>query len=162
MIFVHCTARRAHVGQPGTSKQDLIHKKIVLKGEESNAESAEIKRVRCSKCLQEVGRGIFHPCSSVSKKRNLVDLVSEQEGHAPEQIVAAVMKKIATEKDIQPEEDILLQQIDSGYKLTLKFAAKSNTNYKKKNTDIKATTVANVKKTLNLSKRDTEKFCRSL
>ena len=140
-----CTARRAHVGQPGTSKQDLVHKKIVPKGEESNAESAEIKRVRCSKCLQEVGRGISHPCSSVSKKRNLVDLVSEQEGHAPEQIVAAVMKKIATEKDIQPEEDISLQQIDGCNKLTLKFAAKSNTNYKKTNTDIKAATVANVK-----------------
>ena len=44
----------------------------------------------------------------------------------------------------------------------MKFAAKSNSNYKKKNTDIKATTVANVKKSLNLSERDTEKFCRIL
>ena len=42
-----CTARRAHVGQPGTSKQDLVHKKIVPKGEESNEESAEIKGTRC-------------------------------------------------------------------------------------------------------------------
>ena len=82
--------------------------KILPKGEESNAKSAEIKRVRCSKCLQEVGRGIFHPCSSLSKRRNLVDLVSKQEGHAPEQIVAAVMKKIATEKNIPPEGDIVL------------------------------------------------------
>ena len=45
------------------------------KGEESNEELAEIKRTRCSKCLQEVSRGISHPCSCVSKKRNLVDLV---------------------------------------------------------------------------------------
>ena len=88
-----CTARRAHVGQLGTSKQDLVHKKIVPKGEESNNKPAEIKRARCSKCLQEVGKGISHPCSSVSRKRNLVDLVSKQEGHAPEQIVAAVIKK---------------------------------------------------------------------
>ena len=91
-----------------------------------------------------------------------MDLVSKQEGHAPEQIVAAVIKKIATEKDIPPDGDISLQQVDGGNKLTVKLAAKSNTNYKKKNTDIKATTVANVKKSLNLSERDTEKFCRIL
>ena len=58
--------------------------------------------------------------------------MSEQEGHAPEQIVAAVIKKIATEKDIPPDGDISLQQVDSGNKLTVKFTAKSNTNYKKK------------------------------
>ena len=62
------------------------------KGEASNDKPAEIKRARCSKCLEEDGRGITHACSSVSRKRNLVDLVSKQEGHAPEQIVAVVMK----------------------------------------------------------------------
>ena len=103
-------------------KQDLVYKKIVPKGEESNDKRAEIKRARCSKCLQEVGKGISHPCSSVSRKRNLVDLVSKQEGHAPEQIVAAVIKKIATEKDIPPDGDISLQQVYGGNKLTVKFA----------------------------------------
>ena len=38
------TARRAHVGQLGTSKQDLVKKKIVPKGQENNEESAEVKR----------------------------------------------------------------------------------------------------------------------
>ena len=93
-----CIARRAHVGQPGTSKSELVHKKIVPKGEEKEKTPLEIPEKRCSKCLQLVGRGIYHPCSNRSMKRNLVDLVSEQEGHGPEQITAAVIKKITREK----------------------------------------------------------------
>ena len=70
-----CTSRkRLCIGHEGTSKMALKQKKILPRGEEMDNKIGEpVLKLRCSDCLQLVGRGISHPCTVVSKKKTLLN-----------------------------------------------------------------------------------------
>lgn len=159
-----CKARKACVGQPGTSPFQLKNRKVEPSGDDTETEK-QIKLAplnRCDKCLQIIGKGIGHPCSLTNRKKNLIELVTEQGADATEQVTAALVKKVSEAKNLKPEEEIGLEQLKGGSKLTIKVASKSNSQYKKKEVQVKAVTIGKIKKDLNLSDRQTEKVSRIL
>ena len=94
-----CKAKWYRVGQPGAQPTTLKNKKIETTDECKEAGENVSHQTRCVKCLQVTGRGLPHPCTQGTRKRNLVELVGEQGNDELEQVAAAIVKKVATDKN---------------------------------------------------------------
>ena len=127
-----CKARRYRVGQPGAQPTTLKNKKIKTTGESTEAGENVSHQTRCVKCLQVTGRGIPHPCTQGTRKRNLVELVGKQGNDELEQVAAAIVKKVATDENGKLDEEIQLKQLNGGQKLRVKIDPKASTSSRQK------------------------------
>ena len=91
-----------------------------------------------------------------------MELVGEQGDDESEQVAAAIVKKVARDKIKKVNEEIKLKQLSGGKKLTVKVESKAATSYKKKEVQVKAKTIGEIRKTLNLSDRQTANISRIL
>ena len=157
-----CKARQYCVGQPGAQPTTLKYKKIQTTGECKEAGENVSHQTRCVKCLQVTGRGIPHPCTQGTRKRNLVELVWEQDNDELEHVAATIVKKVATDKNTKLDDDIKLKQLNGRQKLRVKITLKTSTSYKKKEIQVEAKTRGKIKKTLNMSDRQTVNIRRIL
>ena len=60
-----------------------------------------------------------------------MELVWKQGEHELEQVTAAIVKKVATDKNRKLDDEIKLKQLNGGQKLRVKIDPKASTNYKK-------------------------------
>ena len=97
------------------------------------------------------GKGLPHPCTQGTRKRNLVELVGEQDIDELEQVAAAIVKKVATDNNGKLDDEMKLKQLNGGQKLRLKIDPKGSTSYRKKEVQVEAKTIGKIKKTPNRS-----------
>ena len=59
----------------------------------SNSTKVSEKKI-CTKCRQDIGRGMPHSCTANSVKKNIVDLISKESISGQEQIVGEALKSL--------------------------------------------------------------------
>ena len=111
----------------------------------------------CPKCFQQkIGRGIPHKCTDANKKQNIADLVKQQEGK--EQILSEVLKSVVDEKTGGENKEVKLTQMKGGSDLTISLGKRKS----KDSGTVDAEVAAKLKKSLDLSQRDTKKMLNIL
>ena len=126
------------------------------KEEEINEIESEEKK-SCPKCFQErIGRGISHKCTEANRKKNLADIVVKNTGS--EQILSKVLKEVIQEKGASTCDEVTLKQINGGTDLRVTIGKRKV----EKERVVDAEVAAKVKKTLDLSKRQTIELLKIL
>ena len=102
--------------------------------------------------MDEPETGIPHPCTKSSRKKLLAELITKEEGC--EQIVSQVIKNLSENK--VEKEELRLKQMNGGNCLIVSLGKRKGD----KSGIVDAELAAKVKKSLDLSKRDTKKCSR--
>ena len=156
-----CQARKSNVvGRKGYNNF-IKEKKQIMQSEDKTAEKEDPKKHKmCAKCLQGRTRpGIPHICTEASRNRNLAELVMESK--SSEQIAAKIVKEVVENKSEEnsKNEPVRLKQLSGGNHLTITDVGKKKENTPGK---VDAVVVAQLKKQLEHSLKDTEKALRIL
>ena len=69
------------------SRGKEVAKKFVSRGEVAKEPETPVKQGWCKECSQVTGRGLPHPCTAASRKRNIVKLIEEKGQTEAEQIL---------------------------------------------------------------------------
>ena len=126
-----------------------IVKKVQIVTEAEEPVQEPESNTMCKECFQpRTGAGIQHSCTPAARKRNLAELVAQEEGS--EEIVAKVLKDAVGEGS----SSVRLKQMNGGNSLGLKVTLGQN---KKDSGIVDAEVAAKLKKGLDLSGKNTKK-----
>ena len=156
-----CTGRKSNPvveGKKGLNNWIKEKKQIQTENKEEEIKERESEQNKsCPKCFQEkIGPGINHKCNEANRKKNLVDIVVKDKGS--EQILSKVLKEVIQEKGASTSEEVTLKQIKGGKDLTVTLGKRKV----EKESVVDAEVTAKVKKTLDLSKRQTRELLKIL
>ena len=94
--------------------------KVVPKGEVPPIPvKKETEKNICIKCKQDTGRGISHPCTANSFKKNLADLIGKESTVSQEHVLGKSLKSLVTEKGGEPGEEVRLTGLRGGNPLSV-------------------------------------------
>jgi hypothetical protein len=147
-----CQARKSTSksrGSSGSLNNVEIVKKVQIVTEEEEPVQEPESNTMCKECFQpRTGAGIQHSCTPAARKRNLAELVAQEEGS--EEIVAKVLKDALGEGS----SSVRLKQMNGGNSLGLKVTLGKT---KKESGIVDAEVAAKLKKGLDLSGKDMKK-----
>ena len=73
----------------------------------------------CDKCYQHIGRGIPHPCTPASAKKNLANIVAQLPENSQGQVVSSCLKTLASTSRAEAGNVMKLNQLKGGNKLSV-------------------------------------------